>query len=95
MQETAANADGVGAPANSAASAVVVSDAPKLTVLAPSTGITGSAVTLEGAALGGVTRVEFGALAAKFTVLSSTQVEAIVPDGARKAKISLTTPVAT
>ena len=95
VQETAANADGVGAPADSAASAVVVSDVPKLTVLAPSTGITGSAVTLEGAALGGVTRVEFGALAAKFTVLSSTQVEAIVPDGARKAKISLTTPVAT
>ena len=28
-------------------------------------------------------------------MLSSTQVEAIVPDGARKAKISLTTPVAT
>ncbi len=95
LQEIASNADGVGAPADSPASAVVVSDVPKLTGFTPSSGITGSAVTIEGAALGGVTRVEFGTLTVKFTVLSSTQVEAIVPDGARKGKISLTTPVQT
>jgi hypothetical protein len=95
VQETAANADGAGAPADSAPTAVVASDVPKLTGFTPGSGITGSAVTIEGAALGGVTRVEFGALAAKFTVLSSTRVEAIVPDGAGKGKISLTTPVAT
>jgi hypothetical protein len=95
VQETASNADGAGAPADSATTAVVASDVPKLSGFEPGTGITGSAVTLEGAALGGVTRVEFGTLTAQFTVLSSTRVEAIVPDGARKGKISLTTPVAT
>jgi hypothetical protein len=95
VQETAANANGVGDPADSAPTAVIASDVPKLAGFTPGSGITGSAVTIEGVALGGVTEVEFGALAAKFTVLSSTQVEAIVPDGAGKGKISLTTPVAT
>ncbi len=95
VQETAGNAAGVGPPADSAPSAVVVSNVPKLAGFAPGSGITGSAVTIEGSALGAVSRVEFGKLAASFKVLSTTQVEAIVPDGARVGKISLTTPVAT
>lgn len=94
VQETASNADGTGAPAESAATAVVVSDVPKLTGFTPSSGITGSAVTIEGTALAGVEKVEFGTLAASFKALSSTRVQAIVPSGARAAKISLTTPVA-
>ncbi len=95
VRETASNAAGVGVPADSAPTAVVVSNVPKLAGFTPSSGITGSAVTIEGSALGAVSRVEFGTLAASFKVLSPTQVEAIVPDGARAAKISLTTPVGT
>jgi hypothetical protein len=95
VQETAANAAGEGAPADSAPSAVVVSNVPKLVGFTPSAAITGSAVTIEGTGLGTVSRVEFGKLSASFTVLSSTQVEAIVPDGASKGKISVTTPLGT
>ncbi len=94
VQETASNAAGVGTAAESAPTAVVVSDVPKLVGFTPSSGITGSTVTIEGTALGAVDKVEFGTLVASFKVLSSTQVEAIVPAGARLAKISLTTPVA-
>jgi hypothetical protein len=95
VQETADNADGTGVPVDSATTAVVVSDNPKLTDFTPSSGITGSAVTIEGASLGGVTQVEFGKLTASFKVLSSTQIEAIVPDGVAKGKVSLTTPLRT
>jgi len=95
VQETAANADGTGVPADSAATAVVVSDTPKLDRFTPSSGITGSVVTIEGSALGGVTQVEFGKLAASFRILSTMQVEAIVPDGAAKGKVSVTTPLGT
>ncbi len=93
--ETASNAAGMGAPAESAPTAVVVSDVPKLSGFTPASGITGSAVTIEGTALAGAEKVEFGTLAASFKVLSSTQVEAIVPAGATAAKISLMTPVST
>jgi len=95
VQETAANAAGEGSPADSAPSAVVVSNVPKLVGFTPSAAITGSAVTIEGSALGAVSRVEFGKLSASFTVVSSTQVEAIVPAGASKGKISVTTPLGT
>jgi hypothetical protein len=74
---------------------VVVSDTPKLARFTPSSGITGSAVTIEGSSLSGVTQVELGKLTTKFKVLSTTQVEATVPDGAVKGKVSLTTPLGT
>lgn len=92
VQETAGNADGSGAPVDSERTAVVVSDIPELTSFTPSSGITGSVVTLEGGSLGGVTQVEFGKLPASFKVLSSTQIEAIVPNGADKGRLSLITP---
>jgi hypothetical protein len=55
----------------------------------PSSGITGSAVQIEGTGLGAVSAVGFGTLTAKFSVLSSTQIQATVPNGAGDAKISL------
>ncbi len=92
VRETAENADGIGSPAQSAASAVVSANVPKLESFTPSSGITGSAVTINGAGLSGVTAVSFGTLAAQFKVLSASQIEAIVPAGARAGKLSVTTP---
>jgi hypothetical protein len=93
VQEIASNADGVSSPAQSALSAVVSSNVPKLASFTPSSGITGSTVTIHGTALGGVTSVEFRTLSAHFKVVSATEVEAVVPDGASAGKLSLTTPV--
>jgi IPT/TIG domain len=93
VQEIASNADGVSSPARSAPSAVVSSNVPTLTGFTPSSGITGSTVTIRGTALGGVTGVRFGSLAAHFEVVSATEVEAVVPDGASAGKLSLTTPL--
>ncbi|HEV3033482.1 MAG TPA: IPT/TIG domain-containing protein [Solirubrobacteraceae bacterium] len=93
VQEVASNAAGVSSPAQSALSAVVSSNVPKLAGFTPSSGITGSTVTIHGTALGAVTSVKFGALEAHFNVVSATEVEAVVPDGASAGKVSLTTPV--
>ena len=54
--------------------------------------ITGNSVTINGSSLGGTSSVKFGALSATFSVVSTTQVTANVPNGATSAKISLTTP---
>ena len=93
VQESASNAAGAGSPADSTQTAAVASDVPALVSFTPASGITGSSVMIEGTGLANASAVEFGTLAAKFTVLSSAQIEAIVPDGARAGKISLTTPV--
>ncbi len=95
VQETAINGSGAGSPAVSAQTATVGSDAFTFTGFTPASGITGSTVTLDGSGLGDATAVEFGTLAAQFTVLSHAQIEAIVPDGAKAAKISVTTPAGT
>ena len=92
IQETAANSFGGGVEQSSAASAVVPSGVLSLTGFTPPSGITGSAVTISGTALGQTTSVEFGTLTASFKVLSSTTLEAIVPNGAKKGKITLLGP---
>jgi hypothetical protein len=89
VQETTANAAGSGAPAASAPSAPVAANVLTLTDFTPASAITGSPVRISGGALSGVTAVEFAGLAAKFTVLSSTQIEAIVPNGAVAGDISV------
>jgi hypothetical protein len=91
IQETAANAAGIGVPAASAATPPVVADVLSLTGFSPAAAITGSSVLIEGGDLSGVTAVEFGARGAKFTVLSSAQIEAIVPNGARAGAITVKT----
>jgi hypothetical protein len=91
VQETAANAAGTGAPAASAQTRLVAADVLSLTAFSPASAITGSVVRIEGGALNAVSAVEFGDLAAKFTVLSSTQIEAIVPSGARAGTIVVKT----
>jgi hypothetical protein len=91
VRETAQNADGEGTE-ESAPTAVVTANVPKLEGFTPASGITGSTVTITGGGLGGVSAVSFGALAAQFKVVSSSKVEAVVPAGAKAGKLSLTTP---
>jgi hypothetical protein len=96
VQETAGNAaGGFGAPASSSPSAAVVSDKPSVSAFTPSAAITGGTVTIDGVALASTSSVDFGALAAKFKVLSATKLEATVPDGATTGKITVTTAIAT
>jgi hypothetical protein len=80
---------GLGSPLGLGAFAVA--ETPVLTSFSPASGITGSTVTIRGTGLGGVEGVEFGELAAQFEVVSATEIEATVPDGAVKGKISLST----
>ena len=92
LQETAGNSSGGGVEQSSAATAAVPSDALSFTAFSPSSGITGSPVTITGTGLGQVTSVEFGALPATFRVLSQSAIEAIVPDGAKKGKLTVSGP---
>jgi hypothetical protein len=92
LQETAANVAGEGAPAVSAATALVSSNVPTIERLTPTSGITGSSFTIEGSGLGAASEVTLGKLAASFTVRSSTQIEAIVPNGAKAGKVSVVAP---
>jgi hypothetical protein len=89
--ETAHNASG----ANSAVSAAfgpIGSDVPSVTGFTPASGITGSTVLVEGAALDSATAVSLAGLPASFTVVSPAKLEVTVPDGAFKGKVSVTTP---
>jgi hypothetical protein len=89
VQESASNDAGSGPPAASKQTATVSDDVLSLTGFTPISGITGSPVTIEGSDFDGVSEVEFGSRAAKFTVLSAGQIEAIVPNGAVPGAISL------
>jgi hypothetical protein len=92
VQESASNAAGAGAPAASAPTATVASNVPTISSFTPASGITGSVVTINGSALGGVTQVKIGNLSASFTVVSSSKLEAIVPNGAKAGKVAISAP---
>ena len=62
---------------------------PALTGFSPTSGPVGTAVTIAGSGLNGVTDVTFGGTSASFTINSSTQITAIVPSGAFTGKIRL------
>ncbi|MGA2452636.1 MAG: IPT/TIG domain-containing protein [Solirubrobacteraceae bacterium] len=81
---------GVGSPIG--LGAFSVAEAPQIMSFKPESGITGSPVLIEGSDLGTVTKVEFGTLTASFKILSSTELEATVPDGATRGKIVLHSP---
>jgi IPT/TIG domain len=95
VQETAANAAGSGAPAASAQTATVAVAVLALSSFSPASAITGSSVTIYGTDLASVKEVEFGTLAAKFKVLSDTEIEATVPDGAGTATVSVSSAAGT
>jgi hypothetical protein len=88
---SASNATGASAPTESAQTAVVASNVPKVTAFSPASAITGSTITVSGSAFTGAGQVQFGSLAASFTVISSTTIEATVPSGATAGAISVTT----
>jgi hypothetical protein len=93
VQETVENEAGSGPPAASTQTATVGSSVPAIADFTPASGITGSEVTIEGSALDGVGKVQFGALVASFSIVSSTRIEATVPDGAVPGAISITAPL--
>ncbi len=95
VQESAANASGSGSPVVSSATAAVISNAPVISSFTPSTGLTGSSITITGTGFTGATAVHIAGVKAAFTVRSSTLLEATVPNGALAGTVSLTTPVAT
>jgi hypothetical protein len=89
---------GVGSPVGVGAFSTTsgpVNTPPTISGFAPSSGVTGSPVTITGSGLADSATVRFGTLSASFKVLSSSEVEAIVPDGAKAGKITLTTPLGT
>jgi hypothetical protein len=92
VQESAVNTAGEGPSAASAPTPAVGSNVPSITSFSPSSGITGSELTIEGNALASVTEVKLGKLAASFTVVSPGKLEAIVPDGAKAGKVAIVAP---
>jgi Domain of unknown function DUF11/IPT/TIG domain len=61
----------------------------------PSSGHTGTAVTLTGAAFTGATQVNFNGTHATFTVVSDTRIDTAVPAGATSGTIAVVTPAGT
>ena len=65
---------------------------PTVTILAPTSGIVGAAVTLTGTNLTTATAVAFNGIAVtSFTVVSATQITTTVPAGATTGKVTVTT----
>ncbi len=69
-----------------------VSSMPIVTGFSPSGGNVGARVTISGVNLTGATNVTFSGVSAVFTVASSTQITATVPNGAPTGKVSVSTP---
>ena len=66
---------------------------PTLTSFSPVSGSIGTSVTLTGSALTGASAVSFGTVyAPSYSVLSDTQVRAVIPAGAISAPLKVTTP---
>jgi hypothetical protein len=87
------NAYGSGA---STASFTVTAAAPVITSFTPTSGAVGTTVTVNGSNFTGATAVRFGTVAAtSFTVVSASQVTAVVPSGFTSGAIAITTPLGT
>jgi macrolide-specific efflux system membrane fusion protein len=67
--------------------------APTITAMIPTSGPTGSSVTLVGSGFTGATTVSFNGRAARFTVNSDTQLTATVPFRATSGPLTVATPV--
>jgi subtilase family serine protease len=89
------NGSGYGSMVESAATAVVASNVPSVTGFTPATAATGATIKITGSALRGATAVRFNGLSATFAVLSSTEIETVVPSGASAGKVTVVTPAKT
>ena len=68
---------------------------PTVTGVSPDLGVPGSAVTVRGSGIGGVTHVRFGGTPAKITYFTDTEVDVVVPAGSGSVDLTVTTPVGT
>jgi virginiamycin B lyase len=68
---------------------------PQIDGLSPSTGTVGSVVAIHGINLTGATAVAFNGVPATFGVWDDTDIVAIVPAGATKGRVTVTTPIGT
>jgi hypothetical protein len=64
--------------------------APKIQGFSPSSGTVGTAVTVSGTNLGGITSASIGGVRAQFAVLAAGKVVITVPAGAKNGRISVT-----
>ena len=79
-----------GGTATSGGSFQVVSPVPTISSISPTSGIVGSAVTINGTNYSAVTGVAFNGTPAKFTINSSIKITATVPPLATTGKITVT-----
>jgi large repetitive protein len=81
-------------PAGTATSSTdfTVSPPPSVTSFSPGFGPEGTEVTISGFFFTGATSVRFGSVAAEFTLVSSTEIHAVVPVGADDGSITVITP---
>lgn len=68
---------------------------PSISGFTPTSGRTGTTVTISGKNFTGVTAVKFNGKSAAFTVVSPTQITATVPNGATSGKVTVTTGAGT
>ena len=80
---------------STSSSTVTINATPSITDFAPLSGPVGTSVTIEGSGFTGATDVAFNGTSVEpetFTVVSDTQILAMVPSGASTGPISVTTP---
>jgi hypothetical protein len=82
-------------PVGSVASVCSYTVKPSITNFTPTSGITGSTVTINGGGFKPTAHVKFGTKVAKITSSTATQIKAVVPNGAISAPITVTTPAGT
>ena len=69
--------------------------APTVSGFTPTSGVAGVGVRINGSYFSGASAVKFNAVSAAYTIVSATQIDAVVPAGATTGKISVTTPAGT
>jgi len=75
-----------------ATSTATYSVVPSISSFSPTSGPVGTAVTILGNSFTGATQVTFGGMAAtSYQVINDTQVDALVPSGAKTGPIAVTT----
>jgi uncharacterized repeat protein (TIGR01451 family) len=69
--------------------------APTVSSFSPPSAVTGAVVSISGTYLCGASSVKFGSHPARFSIVSPTQINTTVPNGATSAPISVATPAGT